>query len=204
MFVGVTSERRPPRRRLSAAERRERILAAAQEVFAQRGYHGSSLDDIAKASGTSKALIYEHFESKQQLHELLIQEHAGELAKRFTANAAAGLLGEERLRAGIDVFFAWVEERREAWQALFRDSADPELAPLIDRLQAQATGAIVALVPGGGAGDGVDAQAVEMYAQITSGACQALANWWAEHPDVPRSVLVDRVMDVVWAGMSRL
>jgi AcrR family transcriptional regulator len=206
VFRDVTSERQPPRRRLSAAERRERILGAAQEVFAQRGYHGSSLDDIAKASGTSKALIYEHFESKQQLHELLIEEHAGELARRFTANAAAGLVGEERLRAGIDVFFAWVEERREAWRALFRDAADPELAPLIDRLQAQATGAIVALVPGGGAAGehGVGEQAVEMYAQITSGACQALANWWAEHPDVPRSVLVDRVMDVVWAGMSRL
>jgi AcrR family transcriptional regulator len=204
VFRGVTSERQPPRRRLSAAERRERILAAAQEVFAQRGYHGSSLDDIAKASGTSKALIYEHFESKQQLHEMLIQEHAEELARRFTANAAAGLVGEERLRTGVDVFFGWVEERREAWQALFRDAADPELAPLIDRLQAQATGAIVALVPGGADGEAVDGQAVEMYAQLTSGACQALANWWAAHPDVPRSVLVDRVMDVVWDGMSRL
>ncbi len=201
MFRGVTSERQPPRRRLSAAERRERILAAAQEVFAQRGYHGSSLDDIAKASGTSKALIYEHFESKQQLHEMLIQEHAEELARRFTVNAAAGLVGEARLRAGVDVFFGWVEERREAWQALFRDSADPELAPLIDRLQAQATGAIVALVP---AGEGDDRQAIEMYAQLTSGACQALANWWADHTDVPRSVLVDRVMDVVWGGMARL
>jgi AcrR family transcriptional regulator len=204
VFRDVTSERQPPRRRLSAAERRERILAAAQEVFAQRGYHGSSLDDIAKASGTSKALIYEHFESKQALHEILIEEHAGELARRFSANAAAGLVGEARLRAGIDVFFAWVEERREAWQALFRDAADPELAPLIDRLQAQATGAIVALVPGGADGEAVDGQAVEMYAQLTSGACQALANWWAAHPDVPRSVLVDRVMDVVWDGMSRL
>jgi AcrR family transcriptional regulator len=206
VFRDVTSERQPPRRRLSAAERRERILGAAQEVFAQRGYHGSSLDDIAKASGTSKALIYEHFESKQQLHEILIQEHAEELARRFTANAAAGLVGEARLRAGVDVFFGWVEERREAWQALFRDAADPELAPLIDRLQAQATGAIVALVPGaaGTGGDGVDQQAIEMYAELTSGACQALANWWGDHTDVPRSVLVDRVMDVVWAGMSRL
>lgn len=202
MLSGVSTDRPPPRRRLSAAERRERILAAAQEVFAQNGYHGSSLDDIAKASGTSKALIYEHFGSKRELHEVLINEHASELARRFAANAAAGLVGEVRLRTGIDVFFAWVEERREAWRALFRDAADPELAPLIDRLQGQATRAIVALVPAGGAG--VDDQRLEIYAQLTSGACQALANWWNEHPDVPRAVLVDRVMEVVWDGMSTL
>lgn len=188
----------PPRRRLPAAERRERILAAAQEVFAQRGYHGSSLDDIAKASGTSKALIYEHFDSKRTLHDALLTEHASELARRFAANAASGAVGEERLRRGIDVFFAWVEERQEAWRALFRDAADPELRPLIDRLQGQATQAIVSLVPPGGS-----AQQVEMYAQLVSGACQALANWWGDHPDVPRSELVDRVMDVVWDGLAR-
>ncbi|WCB94290.1 HTH-type transcriptional repressor BepR [Baekduia alba] len=198
----MSSDRPPPRRRLSAAQRRERILGAAQEVFAQRGYHGSSLDDIAKASGTSKALIYEHFESKRELHETLVTGHASELARRFAANAATGMVGEERLRAGVDVFFGWVQERREAWQALFRDAADPELAPLIDRLQAQATRAIVALVPAGG--EGVDEQQIEMYAQLTSGACQALANWWADHTEVSRGVLVDRVMEVVWDGMSSL
>ena len=187
------------RRRLPAAERRTLILAAAQEVFAQRGYHGSSLDDIAKASGTSKALIYEHFDSKRTLHDALLREHAAELGRRFAANAASGAVGEERLRAGIDVFFEWVGERHDAWRALFRDAADPELRPLIDRLQSQATQAIVPLVPPGGSD-----QDVEMYASLISGACQALANWWGDHPDVPRAELTARVMDVVWTGMSGL
>ena len=200
----MPAERSAPRRRLSAAERRRRILAAAQEVFAQRGYHGSSLDDIAKASGTSKALIYEHFDSKRALHETLITDHAGELFDRFQANAAVGATGEERLRSGVDAFFGWVQERPEAWRALFRDAADPELAPVIDRLQAQATRAIVALVPAGAAAGAGDAQAIEMYAQLTSGACQALANWWGEHPDVPRAELVDRVIAFCWDGMARL
>lgn len=195
----MSAERPVPRRRLSAAERRRRILAAAQEVFAQRGYHGSSLDDIAKASGTSKALIYEHFESKRALHETLITEHAGALFDRFQANAAVGATGEERLRSGVDAFFGWVEERHEAWRALFRDAADPELAPVIDRLQAQATAAIVALVPPADAGE--DPRAIEMYAQLTSGACQALANWWGDHPDVSRAELVDRVIAFCWEGM---
>jgi AcrR family transcriptional regulator len=198
----VVAERTPPRRRLSAAQRREQILAAAQEVFARHGYHGSSLDEIAHASGTSKALIYEHFESKRELHETLLTEHAGELFDRFAANAARGASGEERLRSGVDAFFGWVQERPDAWRALFRDAADPELSPMIDRLQAQAAQAIAALMPPGA--PDADPLQVEMFGQLTSGACQALANWWGEHPEVPREVLVERVLAFCWTGMERL
>jgi AcrR family transcriptional regulator len=198
----VAEPPKPRRRRLSAAERRERILAAAEEVFAQHGYHGSSLDQIAQASGTSKALIYEHFESKRELHETLLAEHVGELFARFEANAASGATGEARLRGGVDAFFGWVQERPVAWRALFRDAAEPELAVLVDRLQAQTTAAIAAAV--GPDGDAHEARAIEMYAQLTSGACQALANWWGEHPEVPRSELVDRVVELCWTGMERM
>src|SRR3954469_15909560 len=187
---------------MSAADRRAMILDAAMEAFAMRGYHGASRDDVAATAGVSKALIYEHFSSKQNLHDTLISAQAGELFGRLAAAADPELAPDQRLRGGVDMFFGFVEERREAWRALFRDAADPELAPLIDRLQGQAARAIVALVPAGGAG--VSEQDVEMYAQLTSGACQALANWWAEHPEVPREELVDRVIAFCWDGMSRL
>ena len=59
------------RRRMPAAQRREVILAAAEETFARCGYHGASLDDIAHGAGVSKALIYEHFASKRELHASL-------------------------------------------------------------------------------------------------------------------------------------
>jgi AcrR family transcriptional regulator len=190
-----------PRRRLSAAQRRERILAAAEEIFADRGYHGASLDEIAKASGTSKALIYEHFDSKRELHDTLLTEHAGELFRRFASIAAGGTRGEDRLRAGVDAFFAWVQEHPVAWRALFRDASDPELVPMIETLQAQAAAAVRAWVRADGAAE--DDRRIEMYAHLTSGACQELANWWGDHPDVPREELVDRVVDFCWTGLGQ-
>ena len=45
---------------------------------------------------------------------------------------------------------------------------------------------------------------VEMVAQMLSGAVQALANWWYDHQDVPRAVLVDRAMAFAWRGLERL
>jgi AcrR family transcriptional regulator len=189
---------------MPAPLRREAILAAAEEVFARSGYHGASLDDIAQAAGISKALIYEHFASKRELHALLINAHVEEIFERLQANAAAGQPGEQRLRGGIDAFLSFVEEHREAWRALFRDAADPEVADVIERVQAQATAVIAALIAADPEAPHEGERAIEMHAALLSGAVQSLANWWHDNQDVPREQLVERAMDFCWIGIDRL
>ena len=75
----------PPRRRLTGEERRTGILDAALATFSQSGYHSASIDDIAREAGVSKALIYEHFASKQELYADLIARNARELTQRLAA-----------------------------------------------------------------------------------------------------------------------
>jgi AcrR family transcriptional regulator len=194
------------RARLSGAERRATILDAAMEVFASRGFHGSSIDEIARAAGISKALIYEHFPSKKDLHNSLLEYQVDELLGRLDASAATGEAGDLRLRAGVDAFLGFVEERREAWRMLFRDSADPDLAETFDRVQLRATAAIADLIardPGASAAPEASFN-IEMLAQQLSGSMQSLANWWYAHQDVPRQEVVSRVMDFAWVGLGQL
>jgi AcrR family transcriptional regulator len=190
-----------PRRRMPGPLRREAILAAAEEVFARRGYHGAALEDIAQAAGISKALIYEHFASKRDLHASLLEAHVEELFRRLQASAAPGQPGEERLRRGIDAFLSFVEEHREAWRALFRDAADPDVGAFVVRVQAQATAVIAALIAADPEAPEGGERAIEMHAAMLSGALQSLANWWHDHQEVPRAVLVDRAMDFCWVGI---
>jgi AcrR family transcriptional regulator len=192
------------RRRMPAALRREALLAAAEEVFARSGYHGASLDDIAQAAGVSKALIYEHFTSKRELHASLVTAHVEEIFRRLEANAQTGTTGEDRLRGGIDAFLSFVEEHREAWRALFRDAADPEVGDFMERVQAQGTAVIAALISADPEVPGDHPQAIEMHAAMLSGGVQSLANWWHDHQDVPRVVLVNRAMEFCWVGIERL
>jgi AcrR family transcriptional regulator len=192
------------RRRMPAPLRREALLAAAEEVFARSGYHGASLDDIAQAAGVSKALIYEHFVSKRELHASLVTAHVEEIFRRLEANAQAGTTGEERLRGGIDAFLSFVEEHREAWRALFRDAADPEVGDIMQRVQNQGTAVIAALITADPEAPHDHPQAIEMHAALLSGGVQSLANWWHDHQDVPRVVLVNRAMEFCWVGIERL
>jgi AcrR family transcriptional regulator len=193
------------RRRMPAAQRREVILAAAEETFGRCGYHGASLDDVAHAAGVSKALIYEHFASKRELHASLLDAHAAAIFERLEAAVARGETGEQRLRNGIDAFLAFVEEHREAWRALFRDAADPEVAALVARVQSQATGVIARLIAAGPNAAAVDdgSPDLEIHAQMLSGAVQSLATWWHEHREVPREALVDRAIEFCWHGVAR-
>jgi AcrR family transcriptional regulator len=200
------------RKRLTAVQRRAAILDAALEVFAARGYHASSIDDIARAADISKALIYEHFASKQALHADLLQHQAGELFGRLSAaverveieSAAA------RLEAGLDAFFGFVEERRHAWRVLFREAADPEAAAVLDRIVAQVTALVAALIaqdPAALPRDEPDApreQGIQLLAQMLVGAVQSVANWWADNRQVPRERLLEMVMDFAWLGLERL
>jgi AcrR family transcriptional regulator len=189
---------------MSAPLRREAILAAAEEVFARSGYHGASLDDIAQAAGISKALIYEHFTSKRELHASLVNAHVEEIFRRLQANAETGTTGEERLRGGIDAFLSFVEEHREAWRALFRDAADPEVGDVVERVQVQATAVIAALIAADPEAPNESERAIEMHSALLSGGVQSLANWWHDHQEVPRAVLVARAMDFCWVGIERL
>jgi AcrR family transcriptional regulator len=61
---------------MKAAERRASILAVAKILFADCGYHGVSVDEIAKRLGVSPAVLYQHFDSKEALYAAVINEIA--------------------------------------------------------------------------------------------------------------------------------
>lgn len=63
-------------KRLSSTQRRASILAVAKVLFADKGYHGVSVDDIARRLGVSPAVLYQHFPSKQALYEAVLNDIA--------------------------------------------------------------------------------------------------------------------------------
>jgi AcrR family transcriptional regulator len=201
-----------PRKRLTAGERRVAIQSSALEVFAERGYHTTSIDDIARAAGISKALIYEHFASKQELHADLLEVQASELYRRV-ANAVETVeaeSGSARLTAGLEAYLSFVEERRDAWRVLFRETVDPESAAALDRVSAQIRALVAALIaqdpgatPRNEAHPETD-RGIQQLAQMLVGAIQSSANWWDDHREVRRDRVLETAMEFVWFGLDRL
>ena len=193
---------------MAAADRRELILEAARECFAEGGYHRTSLDAIAERAGVSKALLYEHFASKRELHAAMLEAHVRELIERIETALVDAEPGEGRLQAGLEAFFDFIEERRGASAILLRNTGDPDVAEWLARLR-EAIGAQVVTLMTEEAEQLIREDpelrgAIEMIAQQQIGAIQSLADWWGEHREVPKERVIATAMDFAWIGMERV
>ena len=199
----------PVRRRLPAAERRELILEAAIDAFADFGYHQTSLDEVGRRAGVSKALIYEHFTSKQELYGELLETYVRELLERVgSAVIPVEEGGEARLLAGLEGFLEFVDERRDAWRMLIRNRASDDVSDLFERLYDEVASTIGSLMaedmPASALPEGADFEmGVEATARQLLGAITAMANWWDEHREVPRSQVLAMIMEFAWVGLDR-
>ena len=113
MGDGGAGLRRTERRK---EETRRKILDAALEVFAERGYHEAIVDEIVRVSRTSKGAFYFHFPSKQDIYLKLVDELIDRLARRVEA-----AIGRERgAAAKVDAALATVFESFASHQQLAR------------------------------------------------------------------------------------
>src|SRR5687767_328836 len=98
--------RRPRRRiRLENDQRRAQLLALGVQAFSERTYDDVSIDDIAKAAGISKGLLYHYFPTKRDLYLAGLRATAAELiASTTAATSDMAMPPLERMRAGLDAY----------------------------------------------------------------------------------------------------
>jgi AcrR family transcriptional regulator len=194
---------------MSAARRRETIEAAATELFSERGYRSASIEEIARASGVTPPVLYDHFSSKQELYRRLLERHFAELREIWREHFPGDGAPRERIARSFDAWFAYVETHPFAGRMLFRDtSGDPEVAAMHAAVAAESRDAVMQLFagePGAAAVAGsVSGEGLEMAWVVLRGVLQGLAIWWCDHPGVPRSRVVATAVNSLWIGLERV
>jgi AcrR family transcriptional regulator len=119
----------PAYRRLQRDERRELLLQRATELFAQHGYEGLSMSQLAREADISKALLYHYFPSKRRLFEAALADGAAEL--RLRTEPDPGRPPAEQLATTLDAFLRWVQERPAAYATLLESAGASEVRELM-------------------------------------------------------------------------
>jgi AcrR family transcriptional regulator len=183
---------------------RDRVAEAALAVFAERGYDGTTIADLANAAGVAGSVIYHHFDSKAGLWTAILEGENQRLIEHVAAAVPARGSKERRLPAGVDAYFGFVEANRTGWRVLGRaPPADAGLRALHEHLQHERARGIAALYeppPGGGGARRNKAR----FTGLLATAIRAFASWWDENPDVPRAVVVDAVVAFSDSAAERL
>lgn len=125
--------------RLSAAERREQILAVAADVFRERPYGDVSLDRIAAQSGVARGLINHHFGTKRELYVEVVRGIMGVPALPIPDDVHGDTL-ERRVDASIARWLDAIERDRDIWLDSLRTAGmgDPEIAAIAEDAREEA------------------------------------------------------------------
>jgi AcrR family transcriptional regulator len=196
---------RAKRQRLKPEVRRERLLEAATEVFAERGYEGARVEQIADVAEVSPGLLYRHFEGKRELYEELLLLANRQLLEHLAQAAAPNLPTDQRVLRGLDAFFSFVEGHRNLWRLIMKDVVEPEIAAIREDVVRRSVAMVATLAAQEQDFGGTQPheRELEMVSVIVVGAVVSLAAWWLDHPKVPRNVIVAGAMEGLWVGLER-
>ena len=107
-------------------QKKKLIIGVALELFAENGYHASSISQISQKAGISKGLIYNYFQSKKEILDELIADGFNEIYDNFDFNKD-GILTEEEFVYFIRQNFKMLRDNMQHWKLFFSLLLQPQV-----------------------------------------------------------------------------
>jgi len=198
--------------RLKQAERREQLLAAALEEFGRNGFHQTQMDQVAHAAEVSKALLYQHFGSKEELFAEVTMGIVAELSRRLATAAPVGTASLDRMRAMVQVLFDYATEEPQAWALVVRHLDKPEIEPELTEIRERFGAAFGDLLLAKRRADpslsatalAVNERRARLLVPLVYGSLVSMVSWWLAHPDVTREQAESMAVEFIWLGLDRI
>jgi AcrR family transcriptional regulator len=187
-----------PRARLDVDERRAQLLALGLAMFSERSYDEVSIDDLARAAGVSKGLLYHYFPTKRDLYVAALGEAAGRLVDAITTRSTG--TPEEQLRRGLSTYLDFVERHGKAYVALMRGGigSDPQVAAILEETRRTFADRVLEQVP-----EALQGPLVEAAVRGWIGFVEATSIDWVAQRAVPRDDLVELLAGVIFDAAVR-
>jgi AcrR family transcriptional regulator len=136
----------PSYSRLDPAQRREQILDAANALFAERAYDEVSIEDIARAAGVTRGLVYHYFGGRNDVYIGLLERLGAKREDQLPP--PAGRSARARVADTVSRWLDWTEQNRTVWLATVahgEDIADPDVRQVVACLVRRAVAILAAL-----------------------------------------------------------
>lgn len=201
----ASARARRSRVRLSSAQRREQLLTIAREVFAERGFEGTSVEEIAARAGVSKPVVYEHFGGKDGAYQAVVEKETTTLhAEIHAALTRPGAGPREILERGALALLDYIDRCPDGFRILSRDSslANPtgSFASILSEIATQVEDILRAEFPR----LGHDPQYAHLYAQALVGLVAMTGQQWLDDREPERLVVARHLINLAWNGMAHL
>ena len=189
---------------MRGAERREQLIQIARRLFAEKGFEGTSVEEIAATAEVSKPVVYEHFGGKEGLYAVVVDREVGYLLTEMETALTDGERSRELIEQAVLALLDYVESHTDGFRILVRDSSvassSGSFASLLSDIASQVEGLLVTEFKR----HGLEAKTAPMYAQMLVGMIALTGQWWLSARKPKKSEVAAHVVNLAWNGLAHL
>ena len=191
---------------MTGSERRHQLIDVARSIFAERGYEGTSIEEIAQRARVSKPVVYEHFGGKEGLYAVVVDREMSALLDGITSSLTKSTNNRSRLRVErvALALLTYVDERTDGFRILIRDSPASLGAGTYSTLLNDAVNQVSSILAGDFARRGLDPELAPLYAQGLVGSVSMAAQWWLDVREPKKEVVAAHLVNLCWNGLTHL
>jgi len=190
-------------RRLPASERRAQLVDVGRAAFAEHGYEGTSVEEIAKRAKVSKPIIYEHFGGKEGLYAVVVDREMEYVERRIIEAISSGSPRERVERASL-AFLSYVRDHPDGFAVLSQDSpltsSRSTMSSLLNDMAERVGDVFVSALKEAG----YDTKAAPIYANALIGMVTFVGKWWTEQRKPPVEEVAKHMSALAWMGLRHL
>ncbi len=191
------------KKRLTAAQRRAQLLGVGRAVFAEHGYNGGSVEEIARVAGVSKPIVYEHFGGKEGLYAVIVDREMDALVQRIAEKIATGP-PRQRFEQAVLAFLVYVKDEPDGFAVLTRDApmaiAGKGMPSVISDLAARVGDIFEQQLKAAG----LDTKVAPLYAHALIGMVTLVGQWWIENQKLDVETVATHVAAIGWMGLRHI
>ncbi|MFD5319298.1 TetR family transcriptional regulator [Streptomyces sp. NPDC127098] len=191
------------RRRMTGTERREQLLDIGRTLFAERGFEGTSVEEIAAKAGVSKPVVYEHFGGKEGLYAVVVDREMSRLLSMVTGALTAGH-PRELLEQAAFALLDYIDQYTDGFHILVRDSPVAQSTGTFASLIGDIATQVEDILGVEFKGRGFDAKLAPMYSQALVGMVALTGQWWLNVRKPKKAEVAAHLVNLAWHGLQGL
>jgi AcrR family transcriptional regulator len=200
----MTSSASRPRVRMTGAQRRQQLLDIGRELFAQKGFEATSIEEIAAHADVSKPVVYEHFGGKEGLYAVVVDREMQLLLDRFTSALSEPGHPRELLERAALVLLEYIEDDTDGFRVLTRDAPVTSGVGTFSSLIGEVARKVEHLLGRQFASRGYDPHLAELYSQALVGMVALVGQWWLDRRSPGKEEVAAHLVNLAYNGLAHL
>ncbi|HKJ12872.1 MAG TPA: TetR/AcrR family transcriptional regulator [Ornithinimicrobium sp.] len=190
------------RHRMTGAQRREQLIEIGRHLFAEKGFEGSTVEEIAATAEVSKPVIYEHFGGKEGLYAVVVDREIQKLLSAVTEALSAPLHPRALLERAAFALLDYIESSTDGFRILVRDSPPGQSTGSFASLISDVASQVEHILAAEFRRRGLDPKTAPLYAQMLVGMVAIPGGWWLNSRKLKKHDVAAHLVNLAWNGLA--